>query len=151
MIFNLDTIFVNCFSSRRHLLVMYLPLSFLSPIVLSFSSFHGLVVWGWDLWTFRVFLLSLGLAQGLHIIILIIKRSFIVIDFLQKDYSREISTPRRYRCNYRTLINFDNYLSLTIRNKTPHISWSPPTDLESFAQLSLKCDYFIISVKTSGY
>ena len=38
-------------------------LSFLSPTVLSFSSFHGLVVWGWGLWTDRVFSLSPGLAQ----------------------------------------------------------------------------------------
>ena len=36
---------------------------FLSPAVLSFSSFHGLVVWGWGLWTDRVFSLSPGLAQ----------------------------------------------------------------------------------------
>ena len=38
-------------------------LSFLSPIVLSFSSFHGMVVWGWGLWTDKVFSLSPGLAQ----------------------------------------------------------------------------------------
>ena len=31
---------------------------FLSPTVLSFSSFHGLVVWGWGLWTDSVFSLS---------------------------------------------------------------------------------------------
>ena len=30
-------------------------LSFLSPTVLSFSCFHGLVVWDWGLWTDRVF------------------------------------------------------------------------------------------------
>ena len=36
---------------------------FLSPTVLSFSSFRGLVVWGWSLWTDRVFSLSPGLAQ----------------------------------------------------------------------------------------
>ena len=35
---------------------------FLSASVLSFSSFHLLVVWGWGLWTDRV-LLSPGLAQ----------------------------------------------------------------------------------------
>ena len=35
----------------------------LSPIVLSFSFFHGLVVWGWGLWTDRVFSLSPCLAQ----------------------------------------------------------------------------------------
>ena len=38
-------------------------LSLLSPAVLSFSSFHGLVVWGWGLWTDRVSPLSPGLAQ----------------------------------------------------------------------------------------
>ena len=37
---------------------------FLSPTVLSFSSFHGLVVWVWGLWTDRVFSLSTSLAQG---------------------------------------------------------------------------------------
>ena len=36
---------------------------FLSPTVLSFYSFHGLVVWGWGLWTDRVVSLSPGLAQ----------------------------------------------------------------------------------------
>ena len=36
---------------------------FLSPTVLSFSSFHGLVVWGSGLWTDRVFSLSPGPAQ----------------------------------------------------------------------------------------
>ena len=34
-------------------------LFFLSPTILSFSSFHGLVVWGWGLWTDRL----PGLAQ----------------------------------------------------------------------------------------
>ena len=38
-------------------------LTFLTPTILSFSSFHGLVVWGWGLWTDRVFSLSPGLAQ----------------------------------------------------------------------------------------
>ena len=38
-------------------------LFFLSPSVLSFSSFHRLVVWGWGLWTDRVFSLSPGLTQ----------------------------------------------------------------------------------------
>ena len=36
--------------------------SFLSPTILSFSSFHGLVVLGWGLRTDRVFSLSPGLA-----------------------------------------------------------------------------------------
>ena len=31
---------------------------FLSPTVLFFSSFHGLVVWGWGLWTDSVLTLS---------------------------------------------------------------------------------------------
>ena len=39
-------------------------LSLVSPTILSSSSsFHGLVVWGWGLWTDRVFSLSPGLAQ----------------------------------------------------------------------------------------
>ena len=38
-------------------------LFFLSSTVSSFSSFHGLCVWFWGLWTDRVFSLSLGLAQ----------------------------------------------------------------------------------------
>ena len=37
-------------------------LYFLSPTILSFSSFHGLVVWGWRLRTDRVFSLSPALA-----------------------------------------------------------------------------------------
>ena len=54
--------------------------SLASPTILSFSSFHGLVVWGWGLWTDRVFSLSPGLAQWttinnnvIIIIIIIIK------------------------------------------------------------------------------
>ena len=39
-----------------------LLLIFVSTI-LYFSSFHGLVVWGWGLWTDRVYSLSTGLAQ----------------------------------------------------------------------------------------
>ena len=35
----------------------------MSPTILSSSSFHGLVVWGYGLWTDRVFSLSPGLAQ----------------------------------------------------------------------------------------
>ena len=41
---------------------IFFCLIFLST-VLCFSSFHGLVVWGWGLWTDRVFPLSPGLAQ----------------------------------------------------------------------------------------
>ena len=44
-------------------LLAWSALSFLSPTVLSFFSFHGLVVWGWGLWTDIVFSLSPGLAQ----------------------------------------------------------------------------------------
>ena len=33
-------------------------LSFLAPTVLSFSSFHGFVVWGWGLWTDSVLTIS---------------------------------------------------------------------------------------------
>ena len=35
----------------------------MSHTILSSSSFHGLVVWDWGLWTDRVFSLSPGLAQ----------------------------------------------------------------------------------------
>ena len=52
-------------------------LSFLSPTVLSFSSFHGLVVWGWGLCNDRVFSFSLphsfpALHSGLQLIIILI-------------------------------------------------------------------------------
>ena len=36
---------------------------FLYPTILSSSSFHMLVVWGWGLWTHRVFSFCPGLAQ----------------------------------------------------------------------------------------
>ena len=52
------------FKSRANaFLLARSALSFLSPTVLSFSSFHGLVVWGWGLWTDRVSSLSPGLSQ----------------------------------------------------------------------------------------
>ena len=52
------------FKSRANAFLSALSaLSFLSPSVLSFSSIHGLVVWGWGLWTDRLFSLSPGLAQ----------------------------------------------------------------------------------------
>ena len=52
------------FKSRANAFLSALSaLSFLSPTVLSFSSFQGLVAWGWGLWTDRVFSLSPGLAQ----------------------------------------------------------------------------------------
>ena len=35
---------------------------FFSPTILSFSSFHWSVMWGWSLWTDRVFSLSPCLA-----------------------------------------------------------------------------------------
>ena len=51
------------FRSRANaFLVARSALSFSSPTILSFSSFHGLVVWGWGLRTDRVFSLSSGLA-----------------------------------------------------------------------------------------
>ena len=52
------------FKSRANaFLLAWSALSFLSPTVSSFSSFHGLVVWDWGLWTDAVFSLSPGLAQ----------------------------------------------------------------------------------------
>ena len=52
------------FKSRANaFLLARSALSFLSPTVLSFSSFHGLVVWGCGLWTDKVYSLSPGLAQ----------------------------------------------------------------------------------------
>ena len=52
------------FKNRANAFLLALSaLSFLSPTVLSFSSFHGLVVWGWCLWTDRVPSLSPVLAQ----------------------------------------------------------------------------------------
>ena len=63
-----DTVFDGVglagFKSRANAFLLTLSaLSFLSPTILSFSSFHGLVVWGWGLWTDRVFSLYPGLAQ----------------------------------------------------------------------------------------
>ena len=62
-----DTVFDGVglagFKSRANPFLLVLSaLSFLSLAILSFSSFHGLVVWGWDLRTDRVFSLSPGLA-----------------------------------------------------------------------------------------
>ena len=52
------------FKSRANaFLLAWSALSFLSPTILSSSSFHGLVVWGWGLWTDRVLLLSPCLSQ----------------------------------------------------------------------------------------
>ena len=52
------------FKSRANdFLLVCSALSFLSPTILSFSSFNGLVVWGWGLHTDIVFPLSPGLAQ----------------------------------------------------------------------------------------
>ena len=50
-------------STAKAFLLARSALSFLSPTILSFSSFHGLVVWSCGLWTDRVFSLSPGLAQ----------------------------------------------------------------------------------------
>ena len=44
-------------------------LFFLSLTVLSFSSFHGLVVWGWGLWTDSVLTLSRPCTEDSKIII----------------------------------------------------------------------------------
>ena len=52
------------FKSRANaFLLARSALSLVSPTILSFSSFHGLAVWGWGLWPDRVFSLSPGLAQ----------------------------------------------------------------------------------------
>ena len=52
------------FKSRANVfLLARSALSFLTPTIVSFSSFHGLVVCGWGLWTGGVFSLSPGLAQ----------------------------------------------------------------------------------------
>ena len=59
-----DGVGLEGFKSRANtFLLVWSALSFLSTTVLSFSSFHGLVVWVWGLWTDRVFSLSPGLAQ----------------------------------------------------------------------------------------
>ena len=50
-------------SRANAFMLAWSTLSFLSTTVLSYSSFRGLVVWGWGLWTDRVFSLSPGLAQ----------------------------------------------------------------------------------------
>ena len=62
-----DTVFDGVglagFKSRANAFLLALSaLSFLSP-VLSFSSFHGLVMWSWGLWTDQMSSLSPGLAQ----------------------------------------------------------------------------------------
>ena len=52
------------FQEQRHCFPVVMICSFfLSPIILSFSFFHELVVWGWGLWTDRVFTLSPCLEQ----------------------------------------------------------------------------------------
>ena len=59
-----DGVGLEGFKSRANTsLLARSALSFLSPTVLSFSSFHGLVVRGRGLWTDRVFSLSPGFAQ----------------------------------------------------------------------------------------
>ena len=50
-------------SGANAFLVARSALSFLSPSILSSSSFHGMVVWGWGVWTEGVFSLSPGLAK----------------------------------------------------------------------------------------
>ena len=52
------------FKSRANaFLLASSAVSFLSPTVLSFYSFHGMVVGGWGLWTDKMFSLSPGLTQ----------------------------------------------------------------------------------------
>ena len=47
------------FKSRANAFLLALSaLSFMTPTILYFSSFHGLVVWGWGLWTDSVLTLS---------------------------------------------------------------------------------------------
>ena len=59
-----DGVGLSGFKSRANAFLMARSaLSFLFPTVLSVSSFRGLVVWGWGLWTDRVSSLSPGLAQ----------------------------------------------------------------------------------------
>ena len=61
-----DDVGLAGFKSRANtFLLAWYALSFLTPTILSFSSFHGLVVvvWGWGIWTDRVFSLSPGLVQ----------------------------------------------------------------------------------------
>ena len=61
------------FKSRANtFLLAWFVLSSLSPIILSFYSFLGLVVWGWDLRTDIVFSLSPAVHCGLQLIIIII-------------------------------------------------------------------------------
>ena len=56
--------------SRANAFLWHDLLSFLSPTVLTFSSFHGLVVWGWGLWTDSVLTLSLPCTADSKIIII---------------------------------------------------------------------------------
>ena len=59
----LDGVGLAAFKSRANaFLLARSALSFLSPTIFFFSSFHGLVVWGWGLWIDRVFSLSPGLT-----------------------------------------------------------------------------------------
>ena len=59
-----DNVGLAGFKSRANaFLSAWSALSFLSPTILSSSSLYGLVVWGWGLWTDRVFSLSPCLAQ----------------------------------------------------------------------------------------
>ena len=58
-----DVVLAGLKSRANAFLLTWSALYFVSPTVLSSSSFHGLVVWGWGLWTDRVFSLCPGLAQ----------------------------------------------------------------------------------------
>ena len=50
-------------SRANGFLLAWSALPLVSPTILSPSSFHGLVVWDWGLWTDRVFSLSPDLAE----------------------------------------------------------------------------------------
>ena len=59
-----DGVRLEGFKSRANaFLLASSALSLVSPSILSSSSFHRWVVWGWGLWTDRVFSLSPVLAQ----------------------------------------------------------------------------------------
>ena len=67
------------FKSRANaVLLAWSAVSFLSQTILSFSSFHWLVVWGWGLWTDSVTHSLSTLHSGLQIII-IIKLNFPIL------------------------------------------------------------------------
>ena len=59
-----DSVGLACFKSRANAFPVVMICSFFFVFYcFMFSSFDGLVVWGWGHWTDRVFSLSPGLAQ----------------------------------------------------------------------------------------